>query len=102
MAWPGFLRVALLQLTETWGDRLFGALARAGGKAYSNMAVGFNNVDVDAASRHGIAVGNTPVHAPLHSTAPQPPCSLDGKHARSLCHAEVEKESRPQLLRQLH
>lgn len=48
------------QLTESWGDRLFSALARAGGRAYSNMAVGFNNVDVEAASRHGIAVGNTP------------------------------------------
>lgn len=48
------------QLTENWGDRLFGALARAGGRAFSNMAVGYNNVDVDAATRHGVAVGNTP------------------------------------------
>jgi hydroxypyruvate reductase 1 len=39
---------------------LFGALARAGGKAYSNYAVGYNNVDVDAATRHGLPVGNTP------------------------------------------
>jgi hydroxypyruvate reductase 1 len=27
---------------------------------YSNYAVGYNNVDIKAASRHGIAVGNTP------------------------------------------
>ncbi|CAI7924659.1 unnamed protein product [Closterium sp. NIES-53] len=51
------------QLTEEWGERLFAALARAGGRAYSNMAVGFNNVDVDAATRHSISVGNTPVSA---------------------------------------
>lgn len=50
-----------VQLTEDWGDTLFGALKKAGGHAYSNMAVGYNNVDVDAATRHGIAVGNTPV-----------------------------------------
>lgn len=50
-----------VQLTEDWGDTLFGALKKAGGHAYSNMAVGYNNVDVDAATRHGISVGNTPV-----------------------------------------
>jgi glycerate dehydrogenase len=48
------------QLTEDWGDTLFATLKNAGGKAYSNYAVGFNNVDVDAANRHGIPVGNTP------------------------------------------
>jgi hydroxypyruvate reductase 1 len=48
------------QLTEDWGDELFGTLKAAGGTAYSNVAVGFNNVDVDAATRHGIPVGNTP------------------------------------------
>jgi glycerate dehydrogenase len=48
------------QLTENWGDVLFATLKNAGGKAYSNYAVGFNNVDVDAANRHGIPVGNTP------------------------------------------
>jgi hydroxypyruvate reductase 1 len=49
------------QLTEDWGDVLFSALKRAGGTAFSNMAVGYNNVDVEAANRNGIAVGNTPV-----------------------------------------
>jgi hydroxypyruvate reductase 1 len=48
------------QLTEDWGDELFGALKAAGGTAYSNVAVGYNNVDIDAATRHGIPVGNTP------------------------------------------
>jgi hydroxypyruvate reductase 1 len=48
------------QLTEDWGDKLFAALQAAGGTAYSNVAVGFNNVDVDAATGRGIPVGNTP------------------------------------------
>ena len=34
------------QLTEDWGDELFAALKAAGGTAYSNVAVGYNNVDV--------------------------------------------------------
>lgn len=49
------------QLTEDWGETLFSALKRAGGHAFSNMAVGYNNVDVEAATRNGISVGNTPV-----------------------------------------
>lgn len=49
------------QLTEDWGETLFSALSRAGGKAFSNMAVGYNNVAVDAANKYGVAVGNTPV-----------------------------------------
>lgn len=52
------------QLTEDWGDTLFSALKRAGGKGFSNMAVGYNNVDVSAATKHGISVGNTPVSIP--------------------------------------
>ena len=48
------------QLTEDWGDELFAALKAAGATAYSNVAVGYNNVDVDAATRHGIPMGNTP------------------------------------------
>ncbi|UCF91788.1 MAG: D-glycerate dehydrogenase [Desulfobacterales bacterium] len=51
---------AIGQLTEVWGAEMFAALKAAGGKAYSNYAVGFNNVDVDAATRLGIPVGNTP------------------------------------------
>ncbi|OGP63702.1 MAG: hypothetical protein A2V65_08330 [Deltaproteobacteria bacterium RBG_13_49_15] len=51
---------AIGQLTEKWGEELFAALQGAGGHVYSNYAVGFNNIDVSAATRYGIAVGNTP------------------------------------------
>jgi hydroxypyruvate reductase 1 len=51
---------AIGQLTEVWGEELFAVLKAAGGRAYSNYAVGFNNVDVDAATRHELPVGNTP------------------------------------------
>lgn len=51
---------AIGQLTEAWGEALFSALAASGGRAYSNYAVGFNNIDLDAATRHRIPVGNTP------------------------------------------
>jgi len=48
------------QLTEPWGEALFSALKAAGGRAYSNYAVGFNNIDLAAATGCGIPVGNTP------------------------------------------
>jgi hydroxypyruvate reductase 1 len=48
------------QLTESWDGDVLEALAAAGGTAYSNYAVGYNNVDVVAATARGIAVGNTP------------------------------------------
>jgi len=48
------------QLTEKWDDSLFSALKRAGGKVFSNVAVGYDNVDVPAATKNGIVVGNTP------------------------------------------
>lgn len=48
------------QLTENWDSELFRALGAAGGKAYCNYAVGYNNVDVEAATENNIAVGNTP------------------------------------------
>jgi glycerate dehydrogenase len=51
---------AIGQLTEPWDAELFAALKSAGGRAYSNYAVGFNNVDVAAATAAGIPVGNTP------------------------------------------
>ena len=51
---------AIGQLTEHWGEDLFSSLNNAGGTAYSNYAVGYNNVDVKAATRHGLPVGNTP------------------------------------------
>ena len=61
MLYTGVAYINKLQLTEDWGEVLFSALRRAGGTAFSNMAVGYNNVDVDAANRNGIAIGNTPV-----------------------------------------
>ena len=51
---------AIGQLTEDWGEALFSSLKAAGGQAYSNYAVGYNNVDVAAATRHNLPVGNTP------------------------------------------
>jgi hydroxypyruvate reductase 1 len=51
---------AIGQLTEDWGEELFVTLKAAGGTAYSNYAVGYDNVDVPAANRQGIPVGNTP------------------------------------------
>jgi hydroxypyruvate reductase 1 len=51
---------AIGQLTEPWGAELFEALAQAGGRVYSNYAVGYDNVRVEEATRRKIAVGNTP------------------------------------------
>ncbi|NWK57292.1 D-glycerate dehydrogenase [Verrucomicrobiaceae bacterium N1E253] len=51
---------AIGQLTEAWDTDTLGALKAAGGTAYSNYAVGFNNVDVAAANELGLPVGNTP------------------------------------------
>lgn len=48
------------QITEPWGEELFAALQAAGGRVYSNYAVGYNNIDLKAATRLGIPVGNTP------------------------------------------
>jgi glycerate dehydrogenase len=56
----GHCDAAIGQLTESWGEESFECLRSAGGTAYSNYAVGYDNVDVAAATRRGIAVGNTP------------------------------------------
>ncbi|HCN83209.1 MAG TPA: D-glycerate dehydrogenase, partial [Sphingobacteriaceae bacterium] len=48
------------QLTEKWSAELFAALKKAGGIAYSNYAVGYDNVDVSGATENNIPVGNTP------------------------------------------
>ena len=51
---------------QDWSHELFGALREAGGTAYSNYAVGYNNVHVPAATENRIAVGNTPgAHSPV-------------------------------------
>ena len=49
-----------LKAGRTGARSCFLHLEGAGGKAYSNYAVGYNNVDVAAATRHSIPVGNTP------------------------------------------
>ena len=51
----------MFQLTEDWRETLFSALSRDGGRDFRNMAVGYNNVDVNAANMYGVVVGNTPV-----------------------------------------
>ena len=52
---------------QDWSHELFGALREAGGTAYSNYAVGYNNVNVPAATENRIAVGNTPGAHPQQS-----------------------------------
>jgi lactate dehydrogenase-like 2-hydroxyacid dehydrogenase len=48
------------QLTEKWDSKILGLLKAAGGVAYCNYAVGYDNVDLEAATLNNIAVGNTP------------------------------------------
>ncbi|BBH08614.1 hydroxypyruvate reductase [Prunus dulcis] len=73
-------------LTEDWGETLFSALSRAGGKAFSNMAVGYNNVDVNAANKYGVAVGNTP--GVLTETTAELAASLSLSAARRIVEAD--------------
>ena len=51
---------AIGQLTEPWGAVLLEALSAAGASIYSQFAVGYDNVDVAAATRLRLPVGNTP------------------------------------------
>ncbi|KAG5624766.1 hypothetical protein H5410_009984 [Solanum commersonii] len=74
------------QLTEDWGETLFSALSKAGGKAFSNMAVGYNNVDVEAANKYGVAVGNTP--GVLTETTAELAASLSLAAARRIVEAD--------------
>jgi len=48
------------QITESWSEEMLGALAAAGALIYSQYAVGYDNVDLAAATRLGLPVGNTP------------------------------------------
>jgi hydroxypyruvate reductase 1 len=74
------------QLTERWDDALFKALQQAGGRVYSNYAVGYDNVDLAAATRRGIAVGNTP--GVLTETTAEMAVALTLAAARRLGEAE--------------
>ena len=77
---------AIGQLTESWRETLFTALKAAGGTAYSNYAVGYNNVDLTAATRAGIPVGNTP--GVLTETTAEMAVALTFAAARRLVEAE--------------
>ena len=66
---------------QDWGEELFGALKKAGGTAYSNYAVGYNNVSVPEATKNGIAVGNTPGEHPILSIRD---CLLDNSSKQAL------------------
>ncbi len=77
---------AIGQLTEPWDEDRFRALKTAGGRAYSNYAVGYNNVDVTAATRLGIPVGNTP--GVLTETTAQMAVTLTFAAARRIGEAE--------------
>lgn len=48
------------QLTEPWSSATLEALANAGGKTLSLYAAGYNNVDVEAATRLGLPICTTP------------------------------------------
>lgn len=48
----------LCLLTDILDDEVF--TAAKGAKIFANVAVGFNNVDLEAATRHGIMISNTP------------------------------------------
>lgn len=74
------------QLTEQWDGSLFEALSKAGGSVYSNYAVGYNNVKVPDASKHGIAVGNTP--GVLTETTAELALSLTFAAARRIVEAD--------------
>jgi lactate dehydrogenase-like 2-hydroxyacid dehydrogenase len=71
------IMLLLLLLPQDWGAELFEALKAAGGTAYSNYAVGYNNVKVPEATKRGIPVGNTPgAHAVSFSVSSKPDQSL--------------------------
>lgn len=48
------------QLVEPWSADMLQTLKQAGAALYCNYAVGYDNVDVEAATRLALPVGNTP------------------------------------------
>lgn len=78
---------AIGQLTEDWSDKLFSSLKKAGGRAFSNYAVGYNNVNVLDATNHGIPVGNTP--GVLTETTAEIAAALTLAAARRIAEADV-------------
>ncbi len=59
-AFGNHVDAAIGQLTEAWSASLLESLKAAGAATYSQFAVGYDNVDVAAATRLGLPVGNTP------------------------------------------
>ena len=59
-AFASHIDAVIGQLTEAWGAPLLAALQAAGALVYSQYAVGYDNVDVAAATRLHLPVGNTP------------------------------------------
>jgi glycerate dehydrogenase len=51
---------AIGQLTEMMDKEVLTRFKSAGGRVYSNVAVGYDNVDVAAATKLGVCVGSTP------------------------------------------
>jgi len=74
------------QLTEAWDESSFFLLEKAGCRVYSNYAVGYDNVDIEAATAHGIAVGNTP--GVLTDTTAELACALTLASARRIAEAD--------------
>ena len=75
------------QLTEDWGSELFESLKQAGGRAFSNYAVGYNNVKVPEATARGLPVGNTP--GVLTETTAELAAALTLAAARRIVEADV-------------
>jgi len=74
------------QLTESWSAEALGALKAAGALIYSQFAVGYDNVDVAAATRLGLPVGNTP--GVLTETTAEMAVALTFAAARRLAEGE--------------
>jgi glycerate dehydrogenase len=75
------------QLTEKWDSEMFSVLGRTGGVAYCNFAVGYDNLDVEAATVNHIAVGNTP--GVLTEATAEMAVALSMSCARSIREADV-------------
>jgi hydroxypyruvate reductase 1 len=60
VAFASHVDAVIGQATEPWSAKTLGALAAAGAAGYSQYAVGYDNVDIAAATRLGLPVGNTP------------------------------------------
>ncbi len=74
------------QLNENWNKEVLLSLKNAGGVVYTNYAVGFNNVDVKAATSLGLPVGNTP--GILTRATAELAVALTFAAARRICESE--------------